>query len=150
MECNMGASNLSSERKKALRNSHPLYSRLSGEVVWGIFEELGYDTERCGREMDAFLAGMEEVLMVMDRVESDAAAYVTLLRHPSCGRCEVLPDEVVPASYPEWRRFLPLFAVGCRMGCAVLDDAQGRPVLSGSRRPPRCTLICPLLSEEQS
>ena len=39
--------------KKRLRNSHPLYGRMNGEVIWMAYEELGYDAEACATVMDA-------------------------------------------------------------------------------------------------
>ena len=60
---------LSAERGRALRARHPLYARLNGEVVWMLYEELGWDAGQCGRYMDRFLADMQAALAVMDAVE---------------------------------------------------------------------------------
>ena len=46
---------LSDAEKKRLRNSHPLYGRMNGEVIWVAYEELGYDAETCATAMDAEL-----------------------------------------------------------------------------------------------
>ncbi len=143
---------LSSEEKKALRNRHPLYTRLSGDVVWALFEDLGYDPERCGEAMDAFIAEMHHTLAVMRRLETDAAAYL-VLRGKLCERCALLADQALSAANPDWRRFLPPFAVGCRITCDALDAAAvkeaGCAVLpDGEAAPPDCPLLCPLLCGE--
>lgn len=68
---------LSPEQKKVLRGKHPLYSKLSGDVVWCIFEELGYSAEACERAMDDFFAAMQQTLLVMQHMEvGEASAFV--------------------------------------------------------------------------
>lgn len=143
---------LSSEESKELRNRHPLYARLSGDVVWALFEELGYDDEQCGRAMDAVIAQMHHVLAVMRRLESDPTAHFVLRGDPACERCAPLMRAAFPATHPAWRRFLPPFAVGCRMSCEALDAAALKErgyaaPADGESAPPDCPLLCPLLCE---
>lgn len=120
--------NLSTERRQALRAGHPLYARLSGDVVWGLYEELGYSAEACGQAMDAFIDQMHEVLAVMDTLETTQAPGLSLvLGVPACEQAGHLGGMVISGGDPAWRELLPPFAVGCRMGCAIVR----RPVPDG-------------------
>ncbi len=143
---------LSAGESRELRNRHPLYARLSGDVIWALFEELGYDDEQCGQALDAAIAQMHHVLAVMRRLENDPTAYFVLRGDPVCECCAPLLRGAFPAARPAWRRFLPPFAVGCRMSCEILDAAvlkeKGYSVLAdGEFAPPDCPLLCPLLCE---
>lgn len=116
---------LSSEQSKALRRRHPLYTRLSGDTVWGLLEETGLDADACGTAMDAFLADMREVLLVMDRLERGEAGYLAFrLKGPVCAQCGLLAGKAVTTADSHWRSCLPPFAVGCSVGCLALNQAD--------------------------
>lgn len=142
---------LSSDDKKNLRGRHPLYSRLSGDVVWGFFEEQGYDAEACGQAMDDFIARMHEILAAMDALEKNTASCFSL--HPDtvqCQQCGAFSGKVISNSTPQWRRFLPPFAVGCTVRCVLEDENYSGEEMSLGSVPhpvqaPSCPLLCPLL-----
>lgn len=136
---------LSPACKKDLRSRHPLYARLSGDVVWGIFEENGYDEAACGTAMDDFFARMNDILQSMNALEKNKARCFTL--HPDdaqCQECHALAGQVIATSTPDWRRFLPPFAVGCTVRCVENPETMAS---SDSLSPPNCPLVCPLLKE---
>lgn len=146
---------LSPERKKFLRSRHPLYTRLSGDVVWGLFEESGYSAEACEKAMDAFIAGMYAVLSVMDQLEANEATYLVVHGDGNvCEACRPLLGKAVSRNNPAWWRFVPPFAVGCAMNCAALTETDIRKngyamVSSHVVSPPRCPLVCPLLDKPE-
>lgn len=118
-------SQLSSRRKQALRGSHPLYRRLSGDVIWALYEEQGFTQEECGIAMDAFIAQMHAVLAVMARIEENKDLFLGFeFGRKVCEECAELAGKAVPGSDPEWRRCLPPYAVGCAVGCVALDKQE--------------------------
>lgn len=141
---------LSSEESRALRSRHPLYTRLSGDVIWGLFEESGLDAEACGKAMDDFIADMMEILPAMDRLERQEAEYfVFRLKASACDRCASLDGKAVAVTNPNWRRLLPPFAVGCAVSCRALDEAELAREACTVVQPedletPERKLICPL------
>ncbi len=146
---------MSAERGKELRGRHSLYSRLSGEVVWGLYEELGYSVEDCGKAMDAFLEQMREVLLVMAALEAEPEGYFALeFSNSDCACCQSIPERVIPVARADWRRFLPPFAVGCKAKARILNDAERKltnddSVLGENVFPLRCPLMCPLLDKTE-
>lgn len=153
----MNEKGLSSERGRELRRRHPLFSRLSGDVIWALYEDLGYDAEACGRAMDDFIARMHTVLEAVDRLEKGEARYFALENIPP-GCVAALPrkGEALCAHGVGWQQLLPPYAVGCPVTVRVLadeagqagDTAQGCTTKPAFARP-GCPLLCPLLEEEQ-
>lgn len=143
----------SPERKKFLRSQHHLYTRLSGDVVWGLFEESGYNAQACEQAMDTFIAGMYAVLSVMDQLEANKAAYLVLQGDGNvCEACRPLLGKGISRDDPAWWRFVPPFAVGCAVKCAALTKAAIQKdnyatVSSQTVSPPQCPLVCPLLDK---
>lgn len=144
-------SQLSSRRKQSLRGSHPLYRRLSGDVIWALYEEQGFTQEECGIAMDAFIAQMHNVLAVMARIEEDKNLFLGFeYRQRGCEQCAGLAGKAVPGSDPEWRRCLPPYAVGCSVDCIALDKQEllQRGVTieaSSTLLLPERPLMCPLV-----
>lgn len=143
---------LSPERKKFLRGRHPLFKRLSGDVIWGLYEELGYDDDACGTAMDDFFVEMTEVLTAMDCLERNAGACFTVTADTvPCAQCQAVFGAVFTTSAPDWRHFLPPFAVGCQLRCTPLPPehdtaAEDAPRAAPANAPPQCGLLCPLLT----
>ncbi len=142
---------ISAERGKELRGRHPLYSRLSGEVVWGLYEELGYSVEDCGKAMDVFLEQMCEILLVMDALEAKSeGCFILEFSNSECAGSQNISERVIPVSKADWRKFLPPFAVGCNAAIKMLNAAEPKPssnntVLGENEFTSHCLLICPLL-----
>lgn len=78
--------------KKRLRNSHPLYGRMNGEVIWMAYEELGYDAEACATVMDAELDLRHRTVSLMATLEqSPDACCVLELPDAPCASCTACP-----------------------------------------------------------
>lgn len=109
---------------RRLRGLHPLYGTLSGDVLWELFLELGFAEEECGNLLDGCVAEMQQVISVMRQLETDkAAGYVYTAKNPEslCAHCAGLVNtKVVTQSFEA----LPPFAVGCGLGCRVLDEGE--------------------------
>ena len=97
--------------KKRLRNSHPLYGRMNGEVIWMAYEELGYDAEACATVMDAELDLRHRTVSLMATLEqSPDACCVLELPDAPCASCTACPDLArlaIDAATPQWRQWLP-------------------------------------------
>ena len=83
---------LSAAEKKCLRDSHPLYGRMNGEVIWMAYEELGYDAEACATGMDAELELRHRIISLMATLERapDACCVLELPDAP-CASCTACP-----------------------------------------------------------
>lgn len=139
---------LTPERKKVLRNKHPLYSRLSGEVVWGLYEEQGFDAHDCGKAMDAFIEAMHATVATMDRLERDPRAFLAVKAgDTACPGCTAFSGRAVQASNPAWLQCLPPFGVGCKAACEALDESavreEGYTIINTAiPERPACPLLC--------
>ena len=147
--------------KKALRDAHHLYRRISGAVVWGLLEECGLDDTYASAFLDAHLKEMHYILTVMDACERGDAAYFTFFVHePGCAWCTTYADKIVAIGDADWRNCLPPFAVGCRMSCRALSALEIQALSPGVKESrlmmahdltlPACSVLCPLVSEEAS
>lgn len=149
----MAAIEPTSARGRELRGRHPLYARLSGDVVWVLFEDLGLDAEACGRAMDEFIAQMGRVLEAMDCLDRGEARSFVLGNVPeTCACCRSLAGHTLSASGQAWTELLPPFAVGCPVECLPLqtDEAEQNTLgeISGQHHErPVCPLLCPLLEK---
>ena len=142
---------LSSDEKRLLRSRHPLYTKLSGDVIWELFEENGYDADTCGKAMDNFIEDMYAVLSVMDNLENGhGSCFGYILKAQGCEQCASLEGKALFASH-DWKIFLPPFAVGCALTCKVMDEediASGKYTLVAPEDllTPERNLLCPLLT----
>lgn len=142
----MSENALDSTQSRQLRNQHPLYTKLSGDVVWLLYEERGYDAKACEQAMDAFIATMHSTLAVMHSIESGAAHHFIVQGKPCCTQYRHLAGKIFAASGPNWREYLPPYAVGCPLTCRLLAATE-LPALHAKQdiRPPSCGLFCPCL-----
>lgn len=112
------------EVARRLRSQHPLYTKLSGAVLWELFLELGYAEEECGDLLDAHVDVMFDVVSVMRSLESDeAVGYVYTSEHAEqlCEACaNLLGKKMITRTFTA----LPPFGVGCALRCKALakDD----------------------------
>ncbi len=139
---------LAPEVKKRLRAEHPLYTRLSGDVVWALLEEAGLDPEHCEVMMDEVLAAMNQTLKAMAAVEQGSALALRLqLDEDACPHAAALNGAVINPANGDWKKALPPYAVGCS-ALGIAADVPGQD--AGQDLPPRpaCGLICPLLEGE--
>lgn len=122
---------MNSSNGKRLRSIHPLYKRLSGDVVWVLLEEYGYDQSQCGQFLDQTIAQMHKILAVMEKVEQVpglACVYEKWVDKEGtctvCDCCGFLEGKVVPGTGAAAFAFFPPFGVGCQMGCRVVHGQQ--------------------------
>ncbi len=147
---------LSDAEKKRLRNSHPLYGRMNGEVIWVAYEELGYDAETCATAMDAELDLRHRTVSLMATLEQcpDACCVLELPEAPcaSCTACPDLEHLSIDAMTPQWRQWLPPYAIGCRVHARLLSHKDARqagcfPVKGDDL--PRRGMLCPCLTPQK-
>lgn len=128
--------------KKRLRNSHPLYGRMNGEVIWMAYEELGYDAEACATVMDAELDLRHRTVSLMATLEQspDACCVLELPDAPcaSCTACPNLTRLAIDAATPQWRQWLPPLRHRLPRPCppaVAYGSRTGRMSPSGRGRP---------------
>lgn len=131
------SSALPAAENKRLRDSHPLYGRMNGEVIWMAYEELGLDAGACATAMDAELALRRRTLDIMATLErSPGACCVPELPDAPCASCTACPDLAhlyVDAAAPQWQQWLPPYAIGCRVHARLLSHEEARQ--AGFRAP---------------
>lgn len=142
---------------RRLRNSHPLYGRMNGEVIWMVHEELGLDSDACAAALDAELALRQRSLDILATLERhpEACCVLDVPEGPcaACTGCAGLSRLMLDAATPQWLQWLPPYAVGCRVrGRLVPQDmalrAGHRPP-AAEACPPRRPLACPCLTSEK-
>lgn len=147
---------LPAAEERRLRNSHPLYGRMNGEVIWMVHEELGRDSESCAAALDEELALRRRSLDILATLERhpEACCVLEVPDGPcgTCTGCDALPHLALDAGLPQWRQWLPPYAVGCRvrgrlMACVEARQAGHHPPAADAR-PPRRSLACPCLAPE--
>ncbi len=111
---------------KELRAMHPLYRRLSGEVLWLFLEEQGLGPEECDSLMQHFLQEMEDNLRVMQKLLAHPERFLFLqLPHEhaarACPECAALHGMLLPATRPDWLNFMPPFGIGCPLKASALS-----------------------------
>lgn len=138
---------------KRLRNSHPLYSRMNGEVIWMAYEELGFEADACAAAMDAELDLRRRMTDVMATLEQrpDACCLLELPPEPcaDCSGCRRLALLAVDAATPHWQGWLPPYAIGCRARCRLVTRAEAEQAncrFPAGLRPPRRQMVCPCLA----
>lgn len=137
----------------ALVDCHPLLRRLSGQVIWCMFEEYEADPA----DIDAFLQWYEarraEALSLIARVQDPvpsgdiAALRIDVQNTPNtCDFCAALSGKYIDASDPDLPNLMPPYGLGCAAravavtpeDAAALDPADR---ITGEITPP-CNLLC--------
>lgn len=116
-----------------LLETHPLFRRLSGQIVWLLLEEQELSEAAIG----AFLDRIEElrqatIQLMVDVAAGHGPAYLELVRgdggNPlaaapeyargeTCADCARIAGRVIDTSAPDWQTLLPPYGLGCRL-CA--------------------------------
>ncbi len=138
---------------KDLASRHPLFSRLTGQVIWLLFEEHKASSEDIDAFMEHYLAWRNEQLAVMAELEANRGAYLRITTEPPsdaigddgyiatrppCKHCRSLNGAILPASHPDLIRCLPPFALGCRCRAEFIpaeDVPQNAPLIFSSEMP---------------
>ncbi len=142
---------------KDLLRQHLLFKRLSGQIVWYLFEERHVASE----EIDAFFTYLEacrvETLDAMRRLlhpSSDANEVFLLVEirpgtedAPPCARCGRMNGLLIPADHPDILAYMPPYGLGCRARARVLSRLEAEPYFSTQPEtlpdPPGHELHCP-------
>lgn len=142
---------------KELLQQHPLFKRISGQVVWLLFEE--HHAPQAA--VDAFFVDLEtrraETLDVMQRLlqatdaDEPPCLQIKVLHdvgdEPPCARCRAMADLVIPANHPRLMDYMPPFGLGCRARARYLGAQAARPFLVRQEgrlpNPPGHELHCP-------
>lgn len=142
---------------KELLERHPLFRRLSGQIVWYLFEERDIPPET----IDAYFASLEacriETLDLMRRLLDPPADLGRVHLHvrlvpgdenaPPCPRCGRMHDILIPADHPRLLEYLPPYGLGCRARGRLLAEAEAAHLLTRQPaelpEPPGHELSCP-------
>ncbi|WP_430735090.1 hypothetical protein [Halodesulfovibrio aestuarii] len=118
---------------KTLSNIHPLFSRLSGEVIWLLMEEHDASSEDINVFMDNVMAWRSAHLQNMRRLFENKELYlqITVDRvgdipadQEACITCEKLSGKIIPASHPDLISLLPPYSLGCRCRGKIITKAE--------------------------
>ncbi|MGE4296588.1 MAG: hypothetical protein AB7E47_01045 [Desulfovibrionaceae bacterium] len=142
--------------EKELLRRHPLFTRLSGQVIWLLFEEHGAAPDDIDAFMDQYVLWRDEQLGVfkrllstpdgMLRIRADQTAALGAPCPAPCPTCERLNGLLVAASDPRLLDWLPPYSLGCRARATFVaaDEPPGgaAPIDTAATPPPR-SLHCP-------
>lgn len=137
-----------------LSNLHPLFTRLSGQVVWLLMEEHDASSEDINAFMDNVMAWRSAHLQNMRELLEDNSLYMQItidrigdipVDQEACKTCEALNGKIIPASHPDFISMLPPYSLGCRCRGKILtkeelpDDSQ----LLSVEECPKHSFMCP-------
>ncbi|MCT4536174.1 hypothetical protein [Halodesulfovibrio sp.] len=117
----------------SLSNIHPLFSRLSGQVVWLLMEENDASSEDINAFMDNVIAWRTAHLKTMRALLEDSSLYMQITvdhigdipaDQEACSRCENLAGKILPASHPSLISMLPPYSLGCRCRGKILTESE--------------------------
>lgn len=140
---------------------HPLYSRITGQVIWLLFEENDARPDDIDAFMDLFLKRKQRDLETMQVLLDNPAMYLQVQLQdipclqkthatnlnktlpPPCLRCAALDGHVLPASHPDLISLMPPFALGCHCTPKAITAQQAAtaPLLTEAP-PPQRKLYC--------
>lgn len=102
----------------ALLDLHPVLRKLSGQIIWHMFEE--YDADPA--DIDAFLLLYEEarrqyvatLRAATTKTAAEMCVAVTLNRqHNICSHCSEINGIYIPLDHPSLASILPPYGLGC-------------------------------------
>lgn len=116
-----------------LSNLHPLFTRLSGQVIWLLMEEHDASSEDVDAFMDNVMAWKSAHLQTMRRLLEDKKLYLQIAvdriddipaDQEACIKCESLSNKIIPASHPDLISMLPPYSLGCRCRGKIITEAE--------------------------
>lgn len=132
-----------------LLDRHPLLRRLSGQIVWLMFEE----HEAALDDIQAFLDGLQPVLR--DAAELIAISLSGEQRYARikvagakvpCARCAAMAEKVIALHREGAERLLPPYGLGCPLRAELIPSAQEPPgsdeLLDPADGSPHGELLC--------
>ena len=112
-----------------LASRHPLFNRLTGQVIWLLFEERGIEPPVIDAFMGRYLAWRERHLEILRPVleqRAEDTPYIQIQTRPgsgACASCASLNGLILPVGSPLARNFLPPYSLGCRTSAVLLSRA---------------------------
>lgn len=138
---------------KQLADAHPLFTRLSGQVIWLLMEENDADEADINAYMDNVMQWRESHLDTMRELLDNSEKYMTIIIDPidgltedqhACATCEKLKGKIVPASHPDLIKMLPPYSLGCRARAKVINknDLPEDAVMLTQEDCPKHSFMC--------
>lgn len=115
-----------------LAQKHPLFSRLSGQVIWYLFEERDIPVPVIEAFMDKVIVWLRQWVDLLRPILEDEPGAPGFLRihlaktrgaGQACSFCQGLEGKILRLNEPNARRFLPPYSVGCRTRAELLHEA---------------------------
>lgn len=136
-----------------LSNLHPLFTRLSGQVVWLLMEEHDASSEDVNAFMDNVMAWRSAHLQNMRELLEDNSLYMQItvdhigdipVDQEACKTCEALNGKIIPASHPEIISMLPPYSLGCRCRGKIItkEELPDNPQLLSVEECPKHSFMC--------
>lgn len=139
----------------ALLEAHPTLRRLSGQVVWCLFEDAETPAAHAQAFLDRYEATKAEALPLLAAALAapgapggeDAAPWVRIRVDgpgPACAACAALDGRCLRLDGPGALAFLPPFALGCPARAERLPGAPGpgAPLVDRAAPSPHGRLVC--------
>lgn len=137
-----------------LSNLHPLFTRLSGQVVWLLMEEHEASDEDLNAFMDSVMEWRTEHLKTMRALIEDRSLYLEITidhiehladKQQACATCQKLRGKIIAASHPDFIRMLPPYSLGCRCRGKILTATElpENPEFLSPEDCPKHSFMCP-------
>lgn len=137
---------------KELIESHPLYRRLSGQVIWLMFEERGARENDIQAFLDLYETGKRKNLELMAAALDEGNEYAGLLLETArnqrlCERCRRVCGAAVDLSRADIAGWFPPFGLGCALIARLIGKDEwaamdSRALAPAGQSPPQPELIC--------
>ena len=139
---------------KKLSDAHPLFTRLSGQVIWLLMEENDVSETDINAFMDSVMEWRESHLDAMQELQENPEKYMLITvdriddlpedQH-SCATCEKLNGKILPASHPDLIKMLPPYSLGCRARAKVISKKDVPQTAKEMRMEdcPKHSFMCP-------
>jgi hypothetical protein len=137
---------------KTVLEMHPLYRRLSGQVIWLLFEEREAPEARINAFLERYEAQKRRNLELMAQAMSGGGGsgpshllFCLDREHDVCGPCRALAGKAMPLGSPDMARWFPPFGLGCAISPGLLslaDHEDLNPAPVDAAVPPEPGLVC--------
>jgi hypothetical protein len=139
---------------KKLIELHPLYRRLSGQVIWLLFEERGAPEARINAFLERYEAEKRKNLEIMAAaLDAPAKKQYTHLFLESvrtenrCGKCGECSGKAISLNRPGIEKWFPPFGLGCALRPRLLSMEEYNtmgfpPLVEDTCAPPEAKLLC--------
>lgn len=116
-----------SAESKQLLAEHPLFKRLTGQVVWTLLEEAGLDPDAIDAFMDRYERLKAETIALIKELDEEGGA-LQIIRDGSersaCDSCNLLVGHCIPGDVIHPIRLMPPYGLGCRLRVRHLPPAE--------------------------